>query len=75
MTSYVKMHPGGEAILNSVGGDATIAFHKQAAHRVVKTFIENTLKTYYVGTLLPQKRKLFDREKGENNLPICKSNK
>lgn len=62
MTSYVKMHPGGEAILNSVGGDATVAFHKQPAHRIVRTFIENTLKTYYVGTLRPQKRKFIEKE-------------
>ena len=67
MTAYVELHPGGKAILKDVGDDATTAFHNQPAHSVVKTFIENLLKKFYVGTLLPQKRKLDETEKMEEH--------
>ena len=65
VTPYVKAHPGGDAILRNVGGDATDGFHGQLAHGVVRTFIKNSLEKFYVGTLLPQKRKWEETEKKE----------
>ncbi|XP_035665414.1 cytochrome B5-like protein [Branchiostoma floridae] len=50
MTEYVAKHPGGDAILRNVGGDATSGFHSQPAHFTVGNYIKDKLKnSHYVG--------------------------
>ena len=51
VTSYVTAHPGGEAILRNVGGDASEGFHDQRAHGVVRKHISRLLDQYLVGGL------------------------
>ena len=53
VSSYVSVHPGGKAILRSVGGDATQGFQQQAAHRVVKNHSASLLEKFYVGYISP----------------------
>lgn len=61
VSSYVATHPGGEAILKNVGGDATEGFHHQPAHRVVKNHIASLLEKFYVGLLVIEKEN-FDEQ-------------
>ena len=53
VSSYVSVHPGEKAILRNVGGDATMGFQRQAAHRVVKNHIASLLEKFYVGYISP----------------------
>ena len=53
VSSYVSVHPGEEAILRNVGGDATQGFQQQAAHRVVKNHIASLLEKFCVGHISP----------------------
>lgn len=48
MTDYVEEHPGGYAILNNAGGDATEGFHGPQHPPTVF----DLLGDYYVGTLI-----------------------
>lgn len=48
MTDYVEEHPGGYAILNNAGGDATAGFHGPQHPPTVF----DLLPDYYVGTLV-----------------------
>lgn len=57
MSSYVTVHPGGEAILRNVGGNSTEGFRQQASHRVVKNHIASLLEKFYVGFLSPGEEK------------------
>ncbi|KAG1681754.1 Cytochrome B5-like protein [Nymphon striatum] len=40
VTDYVKVHPGGDAILKQAGKDATVAIKNQVAHQSVPNFIK-----------------------------------
>lgn len=51
VTSYVKEHPGGLAIIRYAGKDASTAISEQRAHRCVFNFILSKLKTFHVGKL------------------------
>uniref|UniRef100_A0A7E4VLL6 Cytochrome b5 heme-binding domain-containing protein n=1 Tax=Panagrellus redivivus TaxID=6233 RepID=A0A7E4VLL6_PANRE len=53
VTSYVGSHPGGDAILNYAGTDATIAIRTQTSHHFSMPFIEKKLKDLTIGTVLP----------------------
>lgn len=48
MTAYVEEHPGGYAILNNAGGDATAGFHGPQHPPTVF----DLLGDYYIGTLV-----------------------
>jgi len=48
MTDYVEEHPGGYAILNNAGGDATQGFHGPQHPPTVF----DLLGDYYIGTLV-----------------------
>jgi cytochrome b involved in lipid metabolism len=48
MTDYVEEHPGGYAILNNAGGDATSGFHGPQHPPTVF----DLLPDYYIGTLV-----------------------
>lgn len=61
VSSYVATHPGGDAILKNVEGDATEGFHHQPAHRVVKNHIASLLEKFYVGLLVIEKEN-FDEQ-------------
>jgi cytochrome b involved in lipid metabolism len=47
ITTYVDEHPGGESILNNVGGDATEGFHGPQHPPTVLDVVEE----YLIGTL------------------------
>lgn len=51
VTKYVDEHPGGLALLNYAGKDATTAISEQPAHKCVFNFILSKLKTFRVGQL------------------------
>ena len=54
VSSYIAIHPGGNAILRNVGGDSTQGFRQQPSHRVVKNHIASLLEKFYVGLLSPE---------------------
>ena len=47
LTDYLDQHPGGDAILRNVGGDATKGFHgpqhPSSVHTTVKAFLIGTV--------------------------------
>ena len=45
------MHPGGNALLNRAGKDATAAMNSVQMHNLSKNFIERKLAECYVGDL------------------------
>lgn len=40
VTSYVSQHPGGDAILNTVGRDSSVGFHGEQHGEATFAFVE-----------------------------------
>ena len=49
MTEYLPSHPGGLALLNRAGKDATAAMRGVNMHNISHSFIERKLQQCYIG--------------------------
>ncbi len=47
VTGYVEIHPGGDTILNNVGGDSTEGFHGEQHPATALDVLQN----YYIGDI------------------------
>lgn len=50
VTGYVEIHPGGDTILNQVGGDSTVGFQGEQHPATAWDVLQN----YYIGDLIVQ---------------------